>query len=1072
VTRIVKRVGIAIVLSLGASAAGWAQEHIGSLAGAVVDASGAGVSGARIVLTAAAAGEARETASDSEGKFMLQGLLAADYEITVTKSGFRPLVDHGVRVDPNRLAHISLRLEVGPASETLEVNGKPSDLDVQDGAIEDVLNLMELAEFIQDTRTITDVGYFGPGVARRAAGGLGSGFVVGGARADSTNFLLDGFSDHDPRTGSTEVMPNWDAVEEFRVQATGEAAEYGRMAGGVMTVVLRNGTNQLHGSLFEFGRTSALGARNFFDVHKSELLRNQAGVTLTGPVTLPHIYHGKDRTFFLVSWEGVWQSQGTYDYSNVPTAAEHAGDFSASFNTPGQALVITDPLTGKPFPQNRIPQSRFDAMAQNLAPFYPLPNRADPLTNYQTYQVTQSRYQSAVARMDEHITDKNTLSARYLTRLNGGTSPFSGSDLGTFGSRNSNRPTLTGLSDTHVFGPSVVNELRAGLTRYAEHDTSAFGGQDINSVLGLPGTVPSGLTGFPRFTILNLASLGDSSSLPLNVTINTYDIGESLSWTRGRHLLKFGVDALRTQFFQQLDSNARGSFNFLGRWTSYPWADFLLGLPDSTSRQSTSLTTYLFSTDVGLFAQDEFLFSPRLTLSYGVRYEAMTPPAEKYGRMSSFVPALGQVVIANPSTIPNLPAMLAAAGLTGRVTTAAAAGLPRSLVYPNRLDFAPRVGFAFRPTGSDRTIVRGGYGVYFANSLLDPIRNDLTNIYPFTVSQTFNRVSSQPAALTLQNPFPAALATLPGVTNANGFETHPGAQYVQSFTLSLDRQLSSNTTIELDYIGSTGTHLGQRYDINQPFRAAYYNGSFPRPYAGFGTINYYGFGANSVYNGATLLFRRRWHHGIFYGVTYTYAKSIDDASQVSGSSSGGYPGVQNSRDLAAERGRSDWDTGHTFTAYGAYTPQWHSRLLRNWTISTSALMYTGPPFTPRLGNANLTLGEATRPNRIASGKLANPTPNDWFNLSAFPLVPLGVFQFGNSGRNILDAPGSVTINAALARGFQLSERTRVQFRCEALNVPNHANLGIPVDTVDSKNAGQILSADPGRSIQFGVRLSF
>jgi hypothetical protein len=1054
------------------SAASPAEEHTGILAGAVVDSTGAAVGGAQITVKAPGAQASRVAISNDEGKFTLSELQPAVYDITVNRTGFRPLLEHQVRVDVDRTNTIELRLEVGPASQTLEVDSKTAGLDVEDAKIESLLDLMELTEIIQDTRTITDLGYFGPGVARRAAGGLGSGFVIGGARADSTNFLLDGLNDHDPRTGGTEVMPNYDAIEEFRVQTTGEAAEYGRMAGGVMTVVLRSGTNQVHGTLFEFARTSALGARNFFDIQKSELLRNQAGATLSGPITLPGIYNGRDRTFFLVSWEGLFQAQGTYQYSNVPTAAEQAGNFSASVTTAGQPVTINDPLTGKPFPQDHIPQTRFDAIAQNLAPYYPLPNRTDPLTNYASYQVAGSRYHSAVARVDEHVSDANILSLRYLTRISAGTSPYSGSALGTFGSRNFNQPMLTGLEDTHTFSASVVNEFRAGLTRYAERDASARSAVNGNNLIGLPGPGASNLYGFPSFSILNLANLGDSSSLPVNITINTYDAGDALSWTHGRHMFKFGADTLRTQFFQQLDSNSRGSYNFLGRWTSDAWADFLLGLPDSTTRQTTSTTTYLFSTDLGFFAQDEFRVSPRLTLSYGVRYEWMAPPVEKYGHMSSFVPALDQVVIAGAAGVPNLVALLTSAGLTGRVITASQAGLPQSLVYGNHLDFAPRVGFALRPGGDGKTVLRGGYGIYFANSLLDPIRNDLTNIFPFTVSQTFNRVTSQPAALTLDNPFPAALASLPGVTNTNGFDTNPGAQYVESYTLSADRQLDADTTLEADYVGSRGTHLGQRYDVNQPFRAAVYNGNFPRPYTGFGTINYYGFGANSVYNGGTLMLHRRFRRGFFYGATYTYAKSIDDASQVSGSGSGGYAGAQNSRDLAAERGRSDWDTGHTVSAFGSYLLPWHHPLLSGWSLSATVLAYTGQPFTPQLANANLNLGEASRPDRIVSGKLANPTPNDWFSVAAFLPVPMGAFRFGNSGRNILDGPGSMTLNAALSRAFQFSDRVRAQLRCEAINLPNHPNFGIPVDTVDTKNAGQILSADAGRSLQLGLRVQF
>jgi hypothetical protein len=753
----------------------------------------------------------------------------------------------------------------------------------------------------------------------------------------------------------------------------------------------------------------------------------------------------------------------------VPLGTERSGDFSRSLNAAGQAVAITDPLTGKPFPGNLIPASRMNPIAQGLASYYPLPNRGDPSTNYETYQVMHARYNSAVAKVDEHVRASDTISARYLVRDNSGTSPYAGSDLGTFGTNTSSRPMLAGVSETHVFSPSMVNEARVGFTRYAERDRASDGGIDINAQLGLPGPNNASQAGFPRFTILNLAALGDAANQPLTITTNTWEAAEALSRSRGRHTLKFGVDALRTEFFQQLYNNERGTFNFLGRWTSSPFADFLLGMPDSTSRQASALTAYLFSTDVGVFAQDEFMVSPRLTLSYGVRYEVMRPPYEKYGRMSSFAPGLDKLIVADGSAVPNLTAMVTAAGLTGHVATAADAGLPRSLVYENHRDFAPRFGFAWRPFAKGATVIRGGYGIYYANSLLDPERNDLTNIYPFTVSQTFNRVSSQPNALTLGNPFPATLATLPGVTNANGFEARPGAQYVESYTVTVDQQIEADTTLEVDYIGSRGTHLGQRYDLNQPFRGA---AGQLRPYSGFGTINYYSFGANSIYNGGMLTLRRRYRRGIYFGVTYVYSKSIDDASQVSGSSQGDYPGAQNSRNLSAERGRSDWDTGHSVTGFAGWALPFRGRLLANWVVSTDARAYTGQPFTPRVSSANLSLGESGRPDRAGSGKLASPSAARWFDLAAFPVVPASAFRFGTSGRNILDGPGSVYWNAAISRNLKLADRVTGQVRCEAVNFLNHANFGLPVNYVDAKNAGQILSADGARVVQVGVRVRF
>jgi hypothetical protein len=1054
-----------------AAAVAAGQSLTGTIEGIVHDASGAPIPDAKVTIGPAGTDSPRETSTDVSGSFKLSGLPPASYDIVVTKEGFRPLRQSEVVVKPDAALNLSLQLEIGSVTEALEVTARSGDIVTDDRTLDDSLfAVMELAEIIQENREVLDLAYLRSGVGRRASGGLGSGFVVGGARADNTNYILDGFSDYDPRTGGAQVSPNYDAVEEFRVQTTGNTAEYGRLAGGVMDMVLRSGTNRYHGSLFEFFRPAPLGARNFFDQQKSDIERNQFGATFGGPLTLPH-YRGNDRTFFLLSWEGLIQSAGQNSLTNVPTALQRAGDFSAS------GIKLLDPLNGNtPFPGNRIPQNRLDPVGQKIMAYYPLPNRTDPSTNYQVNLDNEARWNSVIFKVDERASEKDNLSFRFVTRISSSTAPFTGSELGLFGSDSHNRPTLAGLNYSHVFGPTLVNEFRAGFVRTAFHQNGEFAAQDMNAQLGLPTVANPQLYGFPRFTLLNLASVGDAASLPYQFVVNNYEAADSVSWTRGHHILKAGVDYLRGQFFQSLSSNTRGTYNFLGRWSNSAAADLLLGLPDSTTRQSSAQPAYLFSSDWGAFVQDQYEVTPRLTLNYGLRYELMVPPHEKYGRISSFVPELGKVVIGDARTVPNLAQEVAAAGLTGLVTTAAQAGMPQSLVYANHLDFAPRFGFALRPFRDSKIVIRGGYGLYYAESLLDPIRNDLTNVYPFSVSQTFNRVTNRPAALTLADPFPTSLATLPGVTNVNGFSSHPRPQYLQSYTFSVERQLDSSTTIEVDFLGSRGSHLGQRYDLNQPFRSRAWqqpNGTFPRLFAAFGTINYYSFGANSVYNEGSVTLRRRFSRGLYYGVSYIYSKGIDDASQISGASAGDYPGVQDSRDLAAERGRADWDTGHSFLFYGSYAlPAKGNWLRRGWQVATTARLYTGQPFTPRVANANLTLGEANRPNRIAKGSLADPTVSRWFDVSAFPVVPPGAFQFGNSGRNVLGGPGSITLNVALMRNIRVSERVRLQGRCEAINVLNHANLGLPVDYVDAPNAGQILSADPGRAIQFGVRLQF
>jgi hypothetical protein len=1052
------------------------QTASGTLAGVVRDVSGSPIAAAAVKVTNAA-GAARDGSTDAQGAFRISNLAAGTYDITIAKESFRTREEFDIRVEAGHTVNLALRLDVDSVSASVDVTAKGELAEIGDKAINDLFNFTELFDLVQDSRDVTELAYLRLGVSRRASGGLGSGYVVGGARADNTNFIVDGFSDYDPRTGGAQLVPNYDAIEEFRVQTSGNTAEYGRLAGGVMNMILRSGSNRPHFSMFEFFRPSAPAARNFFDVEKSAVDRNQFGATVSGPVVIPGLYSGRDRTFFLASWEGLIQSMGQNRLSNVPTALERAGDFSRSLDSFGAPVVINDPLTGAPFPGKQIPAARFDPVAQRLIPFYPLPNRNDPLSDYQTNQLNRARWNSLLLKIDEYPTDKTRVSFRFVTRIGATRSPYNGSDLGTFANDGHSRPTLAGINVTRVLATSLVNEFRAGFVRTSDHEFSQYNGIDMNAQLGLPAlTTDPRLIGFPRFTVLNLATLGDDPSRPYNFTINNYEAADALTWNHGRHFLKFGGDWLRTQFFQQLYNNVRGSYNFLGRWTNVPFADLLLGLPDSTSRQSTSSPAYLFSTDWGVFVQDEFAVTGRLTLNIGMRYEFKAPPVEKYGRFSSFVQELGEVVIADGRTIPDLTQRIATAGLTGKVVTADQAHLPQSLVYSNRGDIAPRFGFAYKPFRKAGTVVRGGYGIYYADSLLDPIRNDLTNVYPFNVSQTFNRVAGRPASLTLENPFPPALATLPGVTNVNGMTLHPRPQYLQSYTVSIERQIDSATMLEVDYAGSRGTHLAERYDVNQPYRTLAQrlpNGTFPRPYGAFGTINFYGFGGNSVYNEGSVMLRRRFQRGLFYGITYVFSKSIDNASQVSGNSAGDYPGAQDSRDLLAERGRSDWDTGHSLMVFGSYNLPFRTNpLLRRWQISTTTRLYTGQPFTPRLANSNLTLGEANRPDRIGKGTLPDPNVNNWFDLSAFPPVARGAFRFGDSGRNILDGPGNITVNGALIRSFRVADRVNLYFRGEAINVLNHANLGLPVNYVDVRNAGQILTADAGRVIQFGFRLQF
>jgi hypothetical protein len=894
---------------------------------------------------------------------------------------------------------------------------------------------------------------------------------------------MDGFNNVNGRNGGSQAKPPINSIQEFKMQTAGYSAEYGRLAGGVMNTVLKSGGNQFHGGLFEFWRNDLLDARNFFAVNKPKLRRNQFGADLSGPVFLPKLYNGRDRTFFMFSWESYRQITGEARRSRVPSALEQAGDFSQSVDTTGKPFLLADPLSGGTcsasnksgcFPGNLIPASRIDPIAKKILSYYPAPNW-NGVNNYVTNH--RGNWDTLLAKIDQRFSDRDSISGRYLVRNNDRVNPFQGSDLGTFGSAIGERMSLFGLTYNRMFTPTLINEVRAGVTRTTKNEHSYDADVNIAATFGIPGTTTDPtLFGSPRFSVKDYVQLGDGPGTPIIYTTTDYQAADSLTWVKGRHLLKFGGDMVRTQSNQQSSSNgSRGQLSFQGKWTNSSVADLLLGLLDNTSRQVGSNPAYLRWTNLGFFAQDDFKVHRNLTLNLGLRYELWMAPTEKFGRMSNFVPETGKLIVADDRCLPNLNQVVAGTGLQDKVGLARDFGIPSSLIHSNYKRVAPRFGMAWRPFGGNRTVIRGGYGIFYGASVTDQIRGDMTGSFPLTYSQTFSRKTNDPLLLTLSSPFPTAQMGKMGTVSVNGYDLDAPAQYMQNWNLSAARELGIGYMLEAGYSGSKGTHLGRRYDFNQPYRGPQYllpDGTYPRPIEGFASINRYSFGSNSVYNSGTVTFQRRFQSGMFYRVSYVFSKSIDDASQLAGNASGGYPGAQDARNLRGERGRSDFDAGHALMMSFSYEMKSRHSLIRGWQISGSGRAYTGQPFTPRVSGADTTQGEANRPDRIAKGTIADPTPELWFDKTAFPLVPRGSFRMGNSGRNILDAPGRMALNFALMKNFRFRERDSLQFRWEAFNATNHTSFDIPNVNVNALNGGTITNADGARSMQFGLRYQF
>jgi hypothetical protein len=1058
-----------------------AQTPSATITGRVSDPTNASVGDATIEVRNVGTNEKRVVRSASDGDYTVSSLNPGTYDVSIAKEGFKSVHDTGVVLEVDQTARLDAHLEVGTITQTVDVTAGVPLVNTENSTLGDVVTTPEITEMPLDGRNFTDLAFMVPGVTPSEQKYKGSPYTMNGARADSSDVVIDGFSDESPRDAGAQVQVPLDSLQEFKLQTSSYSAEYGRLAGGVTNMVLKSGGNDLHGTLFEFVRNDDFDARNFFSATTAELRRNQFGGTATGPVRIPKIYNGHDKTFFVASWESYREVQGSPELGVVPSALERQGNFSQDYNATGGLILLKDPLASGScsatsaaacFPGNIIPANRMSPIGVALLNYFPLPNYPG-VNNFLAYGITSDFWSRFLFKIDQKIGNKDSLAIRFSPDWETSVNPFSGSNLGTFPATTTVQSDLVGISEIHIFTPNLINEFRAGLTRTKDQEIGGHAGQDIAGQLGIPGTTTNpGLEGFPKFSITGYETLGDNSSDPIRYTVNNYNYSNIMTWVKGRHTIRFGAEANRVQYFQPTNSNFNGTFTFKGTYSNDAIADMLLGSPTSTSLKTGNATNYLFSTDFGAFIQDDFKVTSNLTLNLGMRYEIQTPPIEKYGQLTNYDPALGQIVIAGDAALPNLSSIMSSAGLGNYWTLSSSAGLPFSTVYTNYKNFAPRLGLAWRPFGNSKTVVRTGYGIFYSGSRLNPVRTDLAGGFPFSISETYTAPTANNTTVTLANPFPASLLKLSGTTTTNGFEAHAPIPYVQSWNVTVERELGHAFALEVNYAGSEGTHLSKKYDVNQEIHPTDTSASV-RPFGYFGEIDFYSFNSTSSYNSGTVTIRRRFAKGLFMRANYTFAKSLDNASGENYAGAGGYEGAQNSYDLTAERGRSDFDVRNYFSANFIYQlPLGHNFLLRGWQLAGTFQVHSGQPFTPQESSPTQDLGEPTRPNRLANGALSDPTVNMWYNLAAFQVLPSTSFIFGNSGRNILDGPGFMAINTAFSRNIAIREHARLQIRWELFNLTNHPNFTLPNVDVDTSAAGTITSAGNGREMQFGARLSF
>ena len=1023
----------------------YAQAPSGTLAGHVQGANDEPLAGVSMSLAAPDRGEPHKTVTDANGWFAFPSLPATVYHLTIDNPGFHKRTEHlELSADQtlDLVIHLTPDTAQNPATARRAMRTRELHEDTSAGT--DSVGRHELLALPLSDDPLRIISQTAGLSLLPTDEGLST-VVVGGARNENSNVFYDGFISMNPRAGTELIRPPVEALETVKTKADANSAQYARRAGLVATVVAKRGTNEFHGSVTGSFRNDLFNARTFFDAATPENMRQQYSGVLGGPMPIPGVK--RKRTFFFMAFEYFRESLGTTRISGVPTAEERTGDFAKIVDYQGKPVILSDPFNpGSVYPNNQIPRSLFSPTALTVDNYFPLPNLPGSFNNYRVTASGVQSWTNLLGKFDHRFSSHDELSLRLQLQVTTINLPYSGSDLGTFGSSTHLNTLLSGVIWYHQFSATFFNEARASIQR-------ATG---LDSVSDTSDAVAK--SGLPNYNFTGLASLGYNPSVEGSYALTYYEFADGFTLVRPRHVLKWGIEFQPFQQNQPVTKNFRGTINFQDKtWTGLAYGDFLLGLLRSSSLTVASQPNYVRSSTLGFFVQEAYKLKPTLTLNVGLRYERPPSLTEKYGRWSNFLPDMGVQVTAQPYN-----SLLYAEQL----------GLPQSLMYPSTRGLTPRVGLSWHPDNNLR--VGASWGMFLSEPSSNAIRQDLAEVMPFVTIWPSTRNKADPTILTLDDPFPVGGIDKPSIA---GFDLHPPRPYLLSWSFSLQDRLINGRTLELQYTGSKGTHLGRRYDLNQaPLDASMVNpdtGSIPRPYPCCKAINYYSFGSNSSYNALLAAFTRKLGDKSSLRLNYTYSKSVDDASLSYGAGAGGYAGAQDRRNLGLEKGRSDWDARHAAkVTYDLQSPWKKNPYLRGWAFSGVGTAASGLPFTPQVLKPDTGKGEASRPDRIARDQAPNPSPTLWYDPSAFPVIPAGSYRPGTSGRNVLDGPGLISLDLSLRRALSVSEGKRFEFRADAYNALNRANLGMPAIYVNAPNVGTIVSAKPGRAFQFSAKFAF
>jgi len=888
-----------------------------------------------------------------------------------------------------------------------------------------------------------------------------SAIPTNGGRYNMTSFSLDGSNANDNYTNVADPLPNPDAIQEMVVQTNNFSARYGQNGGAIVNVVTRSGTNNLHGSAFEYLRNDALNAHNFFSNKTDGLKRNQFGFSVGGPVWLPHIYNGKNRTFFFTSYQDtINRTLASSNLAILPTGAERNGDFSAL------PVTLTDPLTGLPLPGNQIPANRIGTVAAHAFQYLAVPAPLPGLPAGATYFYSNSNtdlYQYLV-KIDHYAGAKNLISGRYFI-TNYSQPGYWANDLLTAHAGEGSRYQSFALSDTYTFAPNLLNQFFGSFDRTETvGDLVAPLGNHDDFGMNIFAPEPSEVA----FYVNGLfhTDTGNNFRSPRN----TFQYQDNLSWIRGRHQLTFGGMISRIQMALDEPYIAAGLWTYDGSLTGNAMADFIIGSPNFF-QQGGGQYVQIRGTTYGFFVEDRYKTTSRLTLNLGLRYEPYFPFHDKQHKGILFTPG------EQSTTFPNAPPGLLFVGDPG---------VPMGLEKNEIKNLAPRFGFAYDLTGKGKFIVRGGYGIFYD---LPPTKTYIamgsTPPWSSEVDVTDPPSDADPLAL-VGNPFPQPLPSkttpIPRPLSFGAYNPDRATSYIQSWNLTLEKQIANDLVARASYAGSKGTHLETQYEGNPavyiPSASSTANTQNRRIYNSDGLGDFYVLSTegNSNYHSMQLQLDYRWST-LEWQAGYTFSKSIDSLPLSNGTS----PAYSDPFDKNLDHGLSDFDVTHRFVlSYVWALPQARSLptlarlVVGGWSTSGIVSAQTGFPLIIRAGQDRSLSGVGLDYAEVVGDpQIANPSIQKWFNAAAFTLPPLG--SFGENTRGLVRGPGYWNLDLSAAKEFSLGETRKLQFRSEFFNALNHPSFLSPSSgslNPTSPLFGRITSYYGPRIIQLSLRLQF